>query len=126
MYITRMFEGSLNRTYDFLWALFVIITIIGQMRAFEKAGYNWWYVIVPFLGSYKFQQIALGEDKGWTFLIFFIPVVGWIFAMYSVFKFYRAYDMPTGLAVVGLFFTPFMMIYLGFSDSFSYKGPQEM
>lgn len=126
MYITRALGDSVNRSYGLLWTLFVVVAIIGQMRAFEKAGYNWWYAIVPFLARYKFQQIAFGKDKGWTFIIFLVPVLGWLFFFYSVFKFYRAYGLPTGLAAVGLFFIPITMIYIGFSDSVEYTGPREL
>lgn len=126
MYIIRMFGEPCDKTAGLIWILFVAVAVIGQMRAFEKAGYNWWYAIVPFLAAYKFQQISFGKDKGWTFLIFLVPVIGWIFGFYSIFKFFRAYNVSTILAIVGLFFIPLMMIYVGFSDSVEYVGHQEM
>ena len=126
MYITRVLGDSVNRSYGLLWTLFIVVSIIGQMRAFEKAGYNWWYAIVPFLSAYKLQQIAFGKDKGWTFVIFLVPVLGWLFAVYSILKFFKAYNISTILAIVGLFFIPLAMIYIGFSDSVEYAGAQEM
>lgn len=126
MYIYNFFKDSLDSVYGMLWCLFIILSLIGQMRLFEKAGEKWWYAIIPFYNAYVFQKITFGADKGWTFILFIVPVLGPLFAIYSLFKFFRAFGLNTGLAVVGIIVTPFVMIYIGFSDGYEYQGSQEL
>ncbi len=52
----------------------LIITIIGEWKLFEKAGYAGWKSLIPFYNMYILTEIA--GLNGWLFLISFIPFVG--------------------------------------------------
>lgn len=120
-------NGEPNGTFYVTWSVFLIITLLLQIKVYQKAGMPWYAAVIPFYSAYKMQQMALGKDKGWTFLIFLIPIVGGIFGLYSMYKLFQAFELPGWFGIVSILLPPVLLIayaYIGFSDSVRYVGPR--
>lgn len=119
-------NGEPNGTFWMIWVIFLLLTLFLQVKVYQKAGLPWYAAVIPFYSSYKMQQMALGKDKGWTFLLYFIPIAGAIFGIYSMYKFFQSFDMPGWLGIISAFIPPVLLVsygYMGLSDNVEYIGP---
>lgn len=105
-------------------AIIAIIILIASIKLFKKAGKPGWMAIIPILSAYKMQQIIFGDDKGWTMLLYFVPILNVAYAMYSKIKLCHAYGKSTGFGVFSIFFNVISTLILAFG-SCEYQGPQE-
>jgi hypothetical protein len=99
--------------------LLVIVMLVGMFKAFSKMGHsNAWWLIIPLLNFVFMIQFA--EKPIWWIILFFIPLVGSIVAIYVSWliasKVAKAYGKSDGFAIglllLGFIFYPI----LGFGD----------
>ncbi len=99
-----------------------VITSIGLMKMFEKAGVTNWYAWIPFLNLYWITKIATGN--GWLFLLILIPCVGaLIYTILLAVKLAPAYGCGGGMIALLIFFPWIAYLIMGFGSA-QYVGPQ--
>ena len=118
-----------------LLILFVLPTVIGLWKVYEKMGIPSWYVLIPFYGEYKLGNKAINKNGGAIFLILNILLIvfylwfeilagylGIFRDLYKGIKIGRAFGKDILFCVLlGVF--PFIMYpILGFGKS-KYVGP---
>lgn len=104
-----------------------IIGAIGLWKMFEKAGVPGWSGIIPLYRDYKLCEKVMGDPWYWVrTLVVFIPIVGWIAAIYFQYQISKAtaqaYGKPDSWAWGYLLLPPIFWVMTGF-DSSSYYGP---
>ena len=114
-------QGSGMSTFWF------IIGAVGLWKMFEKAGDQGWPAIIPFYRQYKLCEKVMDDPWYWLrVLLVFVPVVGWIAAIYFEYQICKAtaqaYGKPEGWAWGYLLLPPVFWALTGF-DSSSYYGP---
>jgi hypothetical protein len=107
-----------------LWIFFcvavVIIVVAGRWKVYEKAGQEGWKCIIPIYNTYILLKIV--GKPGWWLLLFLIPGVNIVFAIWMLNMLSKSFDKDEGFTV-GLFFLSFIFIpILGFGDA-TYQGP---
>ena len=113
-------------TIIFLFFLaFLILSIIGNWKLFEKAGVKGWKSLIPFYSQYKRMQIIFGNGSGIMFLIFLIPYVNFVFRAYTSYRYTQLYKGSTVMAVLSLFFPSITNLFLAFDNKYQYIGPYE-
>ncbi len=100
--------------------VFAVIAIAGIWKAFKKAGQPGWACLIPIYNSYI--MLKIGGKPGWWLLLFFIPVVNVVFAIWTMNMISKSFGkdegFTAGLVFLGFIFWPI----LGFGDA-QYQGP---
>ena len=107
-----------------LWIIFcfalAVIAIAGMWKVFEKAGKPGWACLIPFYNTYT--MLKIGGKPGWWLLLFFIPVVNLVFAIWATNMISKSFGkdegFTAGLVLLGFIFWPI----LGFGEA-KYQGP---
>jgi hypothetical protein len=107
-----------------VWILFclalAIIVIIGEWKAFEKAGQPGWACIIPIYNWYILLKI--GGKPTWWLLLFLIPIVNLVFIIWVINMISKSFGkdegFTIGLVLLGFIFWPI----LGFGPA-KYQGP---
>lgn len=90
-------------------------------KTFEKAGVAGWKSLIPIYNLFVATKIVFG--KAWYGILFFVPIVRFIFyLMYSIKK-AEVYSQSAALGVLGIFFPPALSAIVAFSSSAVYVGP---
>lgn len=97
-----------------------VVGIIGMWKAFEKADEPGWAAIIPIYNMVVMMKI--GGLNPLLVLLMFVPLANVIIAFVAGYKFVEAYGFSVGGFLLYLFFSPFMLIYMGFSDSVRFVG----
>jgi predicted permease len=102
-------------------ALAVVVFLIAAMwKIFEKAGQPGWAAIVPIYNFYVLLKIV--GKPGWWLLLFFIPIVNYIYIIWTYNMLSKSFGkeegFTVGLVFLGIIFFPI----LGFGDA-RYLGP---
>jgi signal peptidase I len=108
-----------------LLASFQLIYYIGLWRVFEKAGEKGWKAIIPFYNDITILKL-IGK-KWYNVFYLLIPGINIVFFLFGMlFDLYRSFGKEKfGEQVLGIFFYPFFISYLGFSPKEKYLGPAE-
>jgi hypothetical protein len=108
----------------YIFALVVAVFYVAcEWVIFSKAGKPGWAAIIPIYNVITFLHV-IGRS-GWWILIFFVPVVGWIFGLIFLHELSKAFGHGIGFTL-GLIFLSFIFIpILAFGGS-KYVGPQKM
>lgn len=111
-------------TYSIVLLVFVVLTVVGNWKVFEKAGKPGWAAIVPIYNTVVLYQVS-GLNP-WLLLLYLVPFVNYI-AMFVLSimlagKLAKAFGKGTGFAVGIFFLQPVFTLILGFGDS-KYEGP---
>jgi hypothetical protein len=100
--------------------IFAAIAIVALWKIFVKAGEPGWAGIIPLYNTYTLTKIS-GLNP-WLFLLFLIPGVNAIFAIYLMIKLGEAFGKTIGWSVIFLVILSFIgMLILGFSDATYHK-----
>ena len=100
--------------------VFAVIAIAGVWKAFEKANQPGWACIIPVYNSYI--MLKIGGKPGWWLLLYFIPGVNLVFAIWTMNMISKSFGKDEGFTV-GLLFLGFIFWpILGFGDAV-YQGP---
>lgn len=105
----------------FVFLLIAAIPMIGQWKAFAKAGQPGWAALIPIYGiPIIFCKIAGKDDTRWLF--YFIPIVNIVYYIQDMVDLCKAYGKETGFAI-GMVFLPYIFWpILGFGSA-QYIGP---
>lgn len=111
--------GAFGMVFMLVMMVVLVICIVGMWKLFEKAGKPGWACLIPFYREWLLMEI-LGFP-GYYFLIMFVPFVGFLFALYCMYKLPLVFgkDMIWGIAAI--FLAPLVMLALGFGDA-QYQG----
>lgn len=105
-----------------------IATAIGLWGMMVKAGEPGWVGIIPFYNMYKLCEKVMGNPWYWLrLLVAFVPIVGWIAALYFDFQIAKAtaaaYGKPSEWAWGYFLLSPIFYCITGFDNNISYYGP---
>ena len=111
-------------TYSIVLLVFVVLTVVGNWKVFEKAGKPGWAAIVPIYNTVVLYQVS-GLNP-WLLLLYLVPFVNYI-AMFVLSimlagKLAKAFGKGTGFAIGIFFLQPVFTLILGFGDA-KYEGP---
>lgn len=116
-YYMNLIHGS-SGFVKFIAFLLFLLFMVANMCIFYKAHEASWKAVIPIYNSYIFYKIVMGN--GWLFLIQYIPIIGWLFRLYSNYKLAKCFGYG-GLFALGLIlFYPIFIIILAFGNN-SYK-----
>ena len=101
--------------YCICLAAFVIPTIAGMWKAFEKAGQPGWASIIPIYNIVVILQIA-GKPV-WFLVLFFVPVVSVIAPFIVYIPFVERYGKGAGFGILCVFLPFIGFPMLGFGDA---------
>ncbi|WP_430811683.1 MULTISPECIES: DUF5684 domain-containing protein [unclassified Carboxylicivirga] len=103
-----------------LYLAVIVLVIASGWKTYEKAGKPGWAYIVPIYNIIVLLDI-IGKP-GWWLLLFFIPGINLIFAIWMINLLSKSFGKGAGFTL-GLLFLPFIFYpLLGFGDA-EYKGP---
>jgi hypothetical protein len=97
-----------------------IIAIVGQWKAFEKAGQPGWACIIPIYNLYIMTKI--GGKPWWWLLLFFIPIVNVVYAIWLTNMISKSFGKDEGFTVGLILLGAIFWAILGFSKAV-YMGP---
>jgi uncharacterized membrane protein YhaH (DUF805 family) len=105
----------------FLIFLAIFVFLIAAMwKIFEKAGQPGWAAIVPIYNSYILLKIV--GKPGWWLLLFLIPFVNIVFAVWTYNMLSKSFGKEEGFTVGLLLLSIVFFPILGFGDA-KYLGP---
>jgi hypothetical protein len=102
--------------------IFLIIWYWSIAEMCKKAGEPWWKGVIPVYNIYVLLEIA--QIPGWLMILFFIPIINSIFALYFVYRLSKIFGYGIPFLLVLVLFPYIGFIWLGFGPS-KYKGPQQ-
>ncbi len=120
-YDTGSAVGGFIVFWYFVALVIGVISIVSLWRLYKMAGHPGWASLVPFYNNYVMFDIVYG--KGVYFLGLLIPVVGQLWALYTLFKFAKCYNKSDAFAVGLIFFSPVFLPMMAFSGNTYYSGP---
>ena len=113
-------------------ALIIILIIsfigwqVGMWGIFKKAGLKPWLSLIPFYNIWLWIKVVIGK-KWWWMLLFLIPYLGIFMFYYMVWETIRQFNKYSYLPLIlGTFFFPFSLPYLGFSPKEQYVTPENL
>ncbi len=99
---------------------FIALFFATAWKIFEKAGEKGWQSLVPIYNVIVFLQI-IGKPWWWLFLMF-IPVVGYVFTIWSFNMLSKSFGKDEGYTA-GLFFLGFVFFPMLAFGKTEYQGP---
>jgi len=103
-----------------LYLALIILPIVGQWKAFKKAGKPGWACIVPIYNMVVMLEIAK-KPVWWVVIILLVPIVNLIFAIMTLHGVSKAFGKDVGFTL-GLLFLPFIFWpILGMSKDIHYQ-----
>lgn len=119
IYMTPSLPVGAIIAYIVFMLVFMILSIVIMWKLYYKAGYDGWKCLIPFYNTYIMVKIA--GLPGWTFLLYFLPVIGMIFSLICLFKMGKKFG---GTAMGVFYLIPlvgiFAMAYCAFSYNIEY------
>ncbi len=97
----------------------LIVVIAGLWKVFVKAGHPGWAAIIPIYNVYILLKIA--GRPGWWLLLFLVPVVSFVIAIFVAIDIAKAFGRSAGFGVGLAFLGPIFYPILGFGDA-TYRG----
>ena len=113
-------------------ALIVILIVsfigwqVGMWGIFKKVGLKPWLSLIPFYNIWLWIKVVIGK-KWWWMLLFLIPYLGIFMFYYMVWETIRQFNKYSYVPLIlGTFFFPFYLPYLGFSPKEQYVTPENL
>lgn len=113
-------------------ALIVILIVsfigwqVGMWGIFKKVGLKPWLSLIPFYNIWLWIKVVIGK-KWWWMLLFLIPYLGIFMFYYMVWETIRQFNKYSYVPLIlGTFFFPFYLPYLGFSPKEQYITPENL
>ncbi len=100
--------------------IYLILTLIGLWKVFEKAGRPGWEALIPFYNLYVIIKIV-GKPWWWIFL-FFIPVVSFVMLVWVANLLAKSFGQNVLFTFGLVLLSPVFLLILGFGN-FNYLGP---
>ena len=123
-YLEKMADMTAGQkiSYVVVGIIVGVLLLVAAWKILEKAGEPGWKAIIPFYNMYTLVKIA--DGKGIKFLLFFIPIVGFVYQIIFCIRMAKAFGKGTGFGI-GLVFLPnIFSLILGFGSA-QYLGPQK-
>lgn len=114
-----------------IYLALIVLLIASQWKIFQKAGQPGWACLVPFYNIYTFLKIV-GKPTWWM-IMFFIPILNIIFAIWATNMLSKSFGKETGftvgLVMLGFVFYPMLAfgssVYIGpFGDQKAFELAQ--
>jgi len=110
--------------YALLTVVFMISSIAGLWKLFEKAGFKGWFILIPLYNFYIWLKII--KKPLWWFIFIIIPFIN-IFMIYlmiaEILKCYQKYGLLQ--QAVGVIFPFIYLPVVGFSKKSTYVDPDK-
>jgi hypothetical protein len=103
-----------------LYLVIAVVAIVALWKIFVKAGEPGWASIIPLYNTYTLVKIAGLNPL--LFLLFLVPFVNFVFAIYVMIKIGEAFGKSVGWSVIFLVILSFIgMLMLGFGSETYHK-----
>ncbi len=104
--------------------LFLIASLAGLYRIFEKAGYPGWAVLVPFYNFYIWLKII--KKPLWWYIFLLIPFINVFTVLLMIVEILKCFNkFGLGAQALGVLFPFVYLPYLGFSEKEKYVHPDQ-
>lgn len=111
--------------YMLLTLLFVLSSVAGLWRIFEKAGYTGWYALVPFFNFYIWLKVI--DKPLWWYIFIIIPYINVFTLLLMVVETLKCFRKDgLGEQALGVLFPFIYLPYLGFSPKEEYTHPSKL
>lgn len=91
----------------FVFSMFLLIMVVGDMRFFDRLGISGWIRFVPFYGSFRVFQAVYGSGR--RLFLMLIPIYG-IFVLWQLRRQQACILGRSKIFGVGMFFLPHIFI----------------
>ena len=119
-------ENSYSNYILFLYFLpFFIVQVVGLYKMFRKADVEGWKAIIP-VYNYWVWVTVIGRPW-WWFLLLFVPIINvlvYLGMLVEMAKVFGKFNFSSH--VLAVLVNPFYFLYLGFSESEIYIGPDRV
>ena len=105
----------------FVYLAIMILTLVGIMRVYSKAGQPQIAAIIPIWNLVALCQMA-GKPTMWVLLILFVPIVNVILLVIVIHEISLAFGKGVGMTLALLFLGPIGWMILGLGSA-QYSGP---
>ena len=103
-----------------LCLIILVVAIVAMWKIFVKAGEPGWAAIIPLYNTYTLVKIAGLNPL--LFLLFLVPFVNVVFAIYVMIKIGEAFGKTVGWSVIFLVILSFIgMLMVGFGSETYHK-----
>jgi len=110
--------------YDIIAVIFLILSIAGLWKIFEKAGHDGWKAVVPFLNFYIWLRII--NKPIWWYIFILVPFINVFVILLMVVEILKCFGKESiGAQALGVIFPFFYLPYLGFSGKEQYLDPDK-
>ncbi len=110
--------------YTVIFIILFILSLIGLMKIFEKAGEPGWKVFVPFYNFYIWLKLI--RKPLWWYIFLLIPFINIFMVLLMIVELLKCFDKHgLGQQALGVLFPFFYLPYLGFSNKDKYVDPLE-
>jgi hypothetical protein len=107
-------------TLGIVWLAIIVLLIISQWKIFSKAGQPGWASLIPIYNLYI--MLKIGGKPGWWLILMFIPLVNFIFLIWSMNMISKSFGKDAGFTVGLLTFGFIFWPILAFGKA-QYLGP---
>jgi signal peptidase I len=110
--------------YDIVVYVFLILSVAGLWKIFEKAGQPGWKAVVPFLNFYIWLKII--KKPLWWYIFILVPFINVFVLLLMVVEILKCFGKEgIGAQALGVIFPFFYLPYLGFAPKESYQDPDK-
>lgn len=107
--------GAASLIFFVFFLAIAVFYIAAGWRIFTKAGRPGWAILIPIYNTIVLLRIT--GHSGWTILLFFIPIVDFIFLIILLNDLSKAFGHGVGFMLGLLFLTPIFYPILAFGGS---------
>lgn len=109
-----------SSTFIMFFLALAVVVIVSMWKIFTKAGEEGWKSLIPIYNAYVLLKIV--GKPGWWLLLFLIPIVNYVFIVWTYNMLSKSFGkdegFTVGLVFLGIVFFPI----LGFGSAL-YQGP---
>jgi hypothetical protein len=103
-----------------IYLAYIVLVVVVMWKMFEKAGVEGWKALIPIYNTVILWRLV--GMSGWFTLLFFVPLVNVVAAIYLYYKVAQAYGFGIGMTILEILSIGFIIV--GFGDA-KYQGPNK-
>lgn len=101
---------------------FILASVAGMWKTYEKAGHAGWKCIIPFYSLYIYHKMA--KLSPWLMALTFVPFFNFVYLFYLNYKVSMAFNKSFAFSIGLTFLAPIFYMILGFGDAkYEFDGP---